>query len=298
MAINQVRAKLNGTWHTLTLNSATGKYEAQVTAPGATSYNLEGGYYPVTVEVSNTAGTVVTAEAAGMAGLRLVVKETVKPVISILSPSAAAYITSNQPTMSFNVTDEQGGSGVNLATVSATLDGTPITGLARTSITNGYKFSYTPPSALSDGAHTLAVTAKDNDGNTAQGISVTFTIDTVPPSLVVNFPASNLETNTPSITVTGTTNDATSSPVTVTVTLNDIGQGAVTVGSNGSFSKGVTLTEGTNTLTVKSTDKAGKSTTVTRTIMLDTTVPVIKSASVSPNPSDTGATVIISVEIE
>ena len=38
--------------------------------------------------------------------------------------------------------------------------------------------------------------------------------------------------------------------------------------------------------------------TVTRNVTLDTSVPVIKSATITPNPVDAGATMVIAVEIE
>ena len=43
MAIKTVQAIINGQSYTLALNSATGKYEATITAPGKTSYNQSGG---------------------------------------------------------------------------------------------------------------------------------------------------------------------------------------------------------------------------------------------------------------
>ena len=46
------------------------------------------------------------------------------------------------------------------------------------------------------------------------------------------------------------------------------------------------------------TDAAGKVSTVTRNVTLDTSVPVIKSATITPNPVDAGATMVIAVEIE
>ena len=99
------------------------------------------------------------------------------------------------------------------------------------------------------------------------------------------------------MTVAGTTNDATSSPVTVSISLNGADQGAVTVGSNGSFSKSVTLADGENTIVVTATDQAGLSTSVTIHATLDTSVPVIQSATITPNPVDAGATMVISVVI-
>ena len=47
MAIKTVKATINGQTYDLTLNSASGKWEATITAPGKTSYNLAGGYYNV-----------------------------------------------------------------------------------------------------------------------------------------------------------------------------------------------------------------------------------------------------------
>src|SRR5699024_1458404 len=116
MAIKQVRAQVNGQWYVLTLQ-ANGKYEASITAPGATSFNQPGGYYNVTVEATNTAGTAGTADAGTLDGLKLYVKETVPPVITILSPSSGAYVTNNKQPVVLTITDEAGGSGVKLDSV-------------------------------------------------------------------------------------------------------------------------------------------------------------------------------------
>ena len=299
MAIKQVRAQLNGTWYTLTLNSSTGKYEATVTAPGATSYNQTGGYYNVTVEATNTAGTVTTVNASNLDGLKLVVKERVKPVITILSPSGGAYVTNSKQPVVFTVVDEAGGSGVNLSSVVVKLDGTAVAAstVTHTAVTNGYSFTYTPSAAMSDGSHTVAITASDNDGNAADQKSTAFTVDTVPPTLNVTSPTDGLVTNSGSVTVAGTTNDATSSPVTVKIKLNGTDQGAVTVSNSGAFSKAVTLANGKNTIVVTATDAAGKESSVTRTVTLDTTKPKITAATITPNPVDAGKSVVISVTI-
>lgn len=122
-------------------------------------------------------------------------------------------------------------------------------------------------------------------------------MDTVPPTLTLSSPADKLITNKSACTVKGTTNDVTSSPVKVTIKLNSGTAEAVTVASNGTFSKDLTLANGTNTITVVATDSAGKSTTVTRTVTLDTAAPVIKSVTLTPNPVDAGKTFVISVEV-
>lgn len=298
MAIKQVRAQVNGQWYVLTLQ-ANGKYEASITAPGATSFNQPGGYYNVTVEATNTAGTAGTADAGTLDGLKLYVKETVPPVITILSPSGGAYVTNNKQPVVFTITDESGGSGVNLDSVVVKLDGAPVSAgeVTHSAISNGYSFTYTPAQALGDSDHTVTVDATDNDGNAAAQKSTTFKVDTIPPTLNVTSPTEGMITSTQSLTVSGTTNDATSSPVTVKISLNGADQGAVTVGGGGAFSKAVTLKEGANVIVVTATDAAGKSSSVTRNVTLDTSVPQIVSATITPNPVDAGQTMLISVEV-
>ena len=218
---------------------------------------------------------------------------------SILSPSGGAYVTNNKQPVVFTVIDEAGGSGINLSTLVVKLDGVTVASgtVKTTAITNGYSVTYTPPAAMADGSHTVAITVSDNDGNAAAGKSTTFTVDTVPPVLNVTAPTAGLITNAAALTVSGSTNDATSSPVTVLIKLGGVSQGAVTVNADGTFQKSITLAEGSNTVLITATDAAGKSSSVTRTVVLDTTVPVVQSATITPNPVDAGATMLISVVI-
>ena len=299
MAIKTVQAIINGQSYTLTLNSGTGKYEATITAPGKTSFNQLGGYYNVQVKATNEAGTVGTADASTMAGLKLVVRERVAPVITIISPSTGAYDSNSKQPVVFTIVDEADGSGVDLSTLVVKQDGTAVASSAITStvIANGYQVTYTPATALTDGSHTVTVDCKDHDGNAAAQKTTTYKVDTVPPTLNITAPVAGLITASASQTVAGTTNDATSSPVTISITLNGVDQGAVTVASNGSFTKSVTLREGSNTIVVTATDAAGQKTTVSRTVTLDTSVPVIKSATITPNPVDAGKSMVIAVEI-
>lgn len=300
MAVKTVQAIINGVTTTLTLNSSTGKYEAAITAPSTSSYTLDGHYYPVKVKATDEAGNSTTIDATDTTlgeSLQLVVKEKVAPVISITSPTASARLTNNKPAITWKVTDDD--SGVASNTIGITIDsGSKITsGITKTAITGGYQCTYTPSTALADGSHTVKIDASDNDGNAATQKSVTFIIDTVAPTLSVTSPTNNLVTNKAACTVSGTTNDVTSSPVTVTVKLNSGTAESVTVNDDGTFSKALTLASGTNTITIVSKDAAGKTTTVTRTVTLDTAPPVISSVTITPNPVDAGKTFIISVEV-
>ena len=288
MAIKSVSVVINGTTTALTYDSATGKWKGTITAPGSTSFTKDGGYYPVTVTATNDAGTTATDTS-----YRLIVKETVKPTISISSPTSGAFVTNNKQPIVFTVVDESGGSGVNINSLVIKQDGTKVTsGIVSTAITNGYSVTYTPTSVLSDGSHTITIDCSDNDGNAASTKTTTFKVDTIPPSLNVATPLEGIITNTASCVVSGTTNDATSSPVTLTVNGS-----AVTVASNGTWSKTITLVNGENVITVIAKDTAGRTTTVKRTVTLDTSVPVISNIAITPNPATTGATMIITVEV-
>ncbi len=296
MAVKSAQIVVNGVTVNLTYNSNTGKWEGTGTAPTKSSYNHPGHYYGVTVKATDDAGNSTTKDASDEtlgSSLRLAVKETTAPVINITAPTASATLTNNQPAITFTVTDDD--SGVNPSTIGITIDsGTKITGdtIKKTAITNGYTCSYTPSAALADGSHTIKVDASDYDGNAAGQKSVTFKIDTVPPTLSVNSPANNIVTNKSSVTVSGTTNDVTSSPVTLTVN----GKGVI-VGTDGAFSTTVALTLGTNTITIIAKDSAGKTTTITRTVKYDPNPPKITAVTITPNPVNTGKTFTVSVTI-
>lgn len=300
MAIKTVRAQINGQWHTLTLNPSNGHYEAEITAPSVTSYNQPNHYYNVTVEATNDAGTTVSASGTTIPGLQLQVRERIKPVVTITSPSNGARITNNKQPVLFTATDETNGSGVDLSSLVVKLDDVlvPSEQISNSAIANGYSFTYTPAEALSDGSHTVTVDISDHDGNTADQKTTTFIVDTVAPTLNVTAPTEGYITNTAELTVAGTTNDVTSSPVTVKITLNSADQGAVTVNTGGAFSKQITLAEGANVIVITATDAAGKSTSVTRNVTLDSSQPAITSATITPNPVDAGKTMLISVVIE
>ena len=299
MAVKTVQAVINGQTHTLTYNATTKKYEATVTAPSTSSYNQNGHYYNVQIKATDEAGNSVSKDATDTtlgSSLKLRVKEKVAPVISITAPSSSAKLTNNKPVIKWTVTDSD--SGVDPSTIKLIIDSQTITtGITKTASGKNYTCSYTPTTALSDGSHTIKISASDYDGNAAAQKSITFTVDTVPPELSVTAPIDNLVTNQASIEVKGTTNDVTSSPVTLTIKLNNGTAQTVEVGSDGSFSKTLTLVSGENTIVITATDGAGKTSTVTKQVELDQTAPVIRSVTITPNPVNAGATYTISVEV-
>lgn len=307
MALNTVRVQMNGTWVNLTKNAATGKYEGTIAAPAITSYNINSGhYYPVIVEATDLAGNITTRNDTDSNlgnSLKLYVKETTKPTVTLTAPASGAYLATNTPVISFQLRDETNGSGIKISSLVINLDsGTAITntsaGVTVTSVSGGYNITYTPQKALSDGAHTVTVDIQDNDGNSAVQATRSFKVDTIPPTLNITTPAeSTTYRNNASITLVGSTNDAISSPVTITVKLNSGNADTVVVDASGNFNKALSLVEGTNTITVTATDLAGKVSIVTRTIILDTVAPVISSIAIAPNPVNVGQSYVITVEV-
>lgn len=303
MAISTVRVQINGVWTTLTYNSTSKAYEATITAPSITSRKQSGGYYPVTVEATNSVGTKTTVNdqtATIGSSCKLWVEERINPVITVVSPTTGARVTNNRPAIVFNATDETNGSGVDIGTLIVTLDDREQTSVNTTTqaITNGYRCTFTPPTALADGEHRFSATVFDYDGNESAYVSIVFTVDTVAPTLNITSPAEGLATSSTSVVVAGTTNDETSSPVTLTQALDGGTAQAVTVGSNGAFTKTWTgLTHGAHKVVIVATDAAGRTTTVTRNFTVDTSTPVITSVTLVPSSVDTGKTVTIKVVV-
>lgn len=309
MAISTVKATINGTTTTLTYNSSTGLYEASIAAPSKSSYNNnDGHYYPVTIVASDLAGNSVsvddTDETLGES-CRLTVKETTAPVITITMPTASQYLSDNTPQFTWTLYDAD--SGIDTSTITMTLDSDVITSanITKAATSSGYTCTYTPTSILEDGEHTATFNVSDYDGNAAVEKSVTFTVDTIAPVLSVTAPVNNLNTSSTSITVSGTTNDETSSSVSVTVYVYDsngeeVSSYTIESVTNGSFTfSGVELYENdTNTVKVVATDLAGKTTTVTRSVVCDTASPVIHSITLTPNPVNTGAAYTVTVSVE
>ena len=303
MAIDTVKVTVNGTTVTATHKEGN-TYEASLAAPSVTSYNVNSGhYYPVTVVATNKAGTSTTVndQTSGVGtSCRLKVKELTAPTITISAPTSGQSLSTSTPNIKINVTDAANGSGVAISTLKIIVDDTTYINTSNnctvTTVTNGYSITCVPD-VLADGNHNLQVEVADNDGNKATSSKVTFTTDTVAPTLSVTNPSTN-DTYVASATlsVTGTASDSTSGVPTVKITLNGTDQGSVTV-SNGAFNKSVTLVEGNNTIVITATDKAGKVTTVTRTIILDTSAPIIASVVINPNPVNIGEMYTVTISV-
>jgi len=148
---------------------------------------------------------------------------------------------------------------------------------------------------LQAGTNKLTVTAHDAAGNTATTtLTVTYTSpvsDTIGPAAVITSPTNNQAVNISPITVAGTASDAglgNSGISSVTVNGTAAAGGTATGSATANWSQALTLSPGSNTITVVATDNgpAQNATTVRITVVYDSIAPTV--AITSPT---TGATV-------
>lgn len=247
MAITQARAQLEGQWVTLIYNEATRRYEGTL-VPSGSSRHEPGGYFPVTVELTNSSGKVETVSGTALKSLRLAALEAEAPTLTLVSP-AAGYVTTAAPLITLTARDEAGGSGVDPGSVSVVLDGVS---LAPAVTESGGVYTITAQApALTEGPHSLTAEVSDNDGNRA-AVSADYIVDTVPPELWLTSPDSHAVVDDESVVIAGRVSDLTAPPVYVTV-----GGVGVETDAEGRFSYEVPLPVGPVTIPVRAADAAG-----------------------------------------
>lgn len=295
MSIKSVTLSLDGEIHAIPLDNLLKKYKKVISAPTKSSFLQNG--YPMVLQVEDDKGNLITVTKDHVIygpEMLLRVFERNPPSITISSPSTGAYIASHTVTVEFTVIDDD--SGVDESTISLQIDSfaAATSGITKTTVTGGYCCLYSMQ--LTDGSHTLKVNACDNDGNPATQKQSVFIVDTTVPELNISEPQEQLYTKEGTGTVSGNTNDVTSSPVTVNIILNSVDQGEVVVDAEGSFVKTLSWKKGVNMIVIKATDKAGNSSAVSRTVIYDTEAPEIKRVTIAPNPVEAGSEYSITVE--
>lgn len=161
------------------------------------------------------------------------------------------------------------GTGEPGASISIDIDGT-VLGTAVVDAEGNWTFQVSTP--LTDGAHTLTVTATDAAGNTATDTSE-FTVDTVMPALELTAPGDGTTTNDPTPTVTGTSEPG----ALIAVYVDGVLLGTTTTNADGSWSLPVTtaLTEGVHTVLATTTDAGGNTSTDQHDFEVDLTAPAV-----------------------
>ncbi|NDJ58739.1 hypothetical protein GWD52_17440 [Enterobacteriaceae bacterium 4M9] len=246
----------NGTWSfTPSTALGEGKHTLTANATDATGNVSDDATFSLTVDT--TAPTVPSID-------------TVHDDVGSIQGSLAAGATTDDPTPTLSGSAEAGSlvtvydNGKAIGSVKAGSDG---------------KWSYTPTSNLSEGAHSFTVTATDAAGNVSdKSGSFNLTTDYTAPSqlnlAITGFEdnvgettgnvisGGNTDDTTPVISGTGTAGDT----ITVYTTVNGVKTllGSATVGADGTWKLALTdsnaLSKGVNSITAVETDPAGNST--------------------------------------
>jgi RHS repeat-associated protein len=198
-------------------------------------------------------------EQQNIRGLALYVDIT-PPVLTLAAPVTGSYTNKSRPTLSLHYTDT--GSGVDPNTVEVKSDGMVIP-MSCQPIVDGAQC--TPNTNILDGVHALSVVVKDYAGNASIPAIATVTVDTVPPTISLTSPSTQL-TNQPTQNLAGLLSEK------VALTVNDAN---VPVNAALQFSLPITLKEGSNVYTLTATDLAENTAVKTMSITLDTTPPAL-----------------------
>ena len=207
--------------------------------------NLDEGEHTVMVNVSDVCGN-----PSSMSWVFTV--DTIAPTISDLMPVDGACVRIGTPEICANYSDA---TGINTASVTMKVDGTPVT---ITPTETGV--CYTPTTSLGEGGHTVMVNVSDICGNPSS-MSWSFTVDTIPPAIVVNeppTPANNSEVTVNYVNVSVTVTDAGCGVDAATVVLEWNGTVYPMIGAGSNYFLNMTdLPNGDHNYRVQANDTAG-----------------------------------------
>lgn len=116
---------------------------------------------------------------------------------------------------------------------------------------------------LTEGENVITLVAIDAAGNEVER-TITVTLDTVPPKLILTSPTDGLITNSSTVTIKGWTDTD------GTVTVNGL---PIMLDTTGNFTHSLLLSDGNYTFTIISKDLAGNMVILTRTVIVDTIAP-------------------------
>ncbi|MCU0859669.1 MAG: Ig-like domain-containing protein [Thermoplasmata archaeon] len=220
-----------------------------------TVYGLSDGSHTIEVMATDSAGNWA------MDSVGIVVDAT-GPTVVITEPDEGATLPSSTVDVAWTADD---GTGVGVDTVEMQVDGG-----AWTTVTGGT----TALTGLADGEHTVVVMATDLLGNEGSA-SVTFTVDTVGPSVSIVSPVDGYVSSSASIVFVW---EASADSETIQYRV-DGGSWVVVTGSSVTLSS---IADGSHTFEVSVEDDAGQTSSDTIDFVVDTTAPVIEiSAPVS-----------------
>ena len=245
----------------------------------ATAANPVAGVATIAAGVAPTvlvpATTIITAGSGGKNGTATltVLADTVAPVVTLTSPTNGAELRNKALTVTGTIDDKV----LDLVNVPVII----LNGATIPLTVNPVTGAFSQGVMLTAGRNTLVVKATDKAGNTGSSGTKEVTVNTNKPGVVITSPLDGEMTRTQSVTISGTVTGSTS------VTLNVNGATSTPTVTAGAWSATVTLPEGSNIINasafapggISPTDPDFLGTAGARTIIVDTTAPVITVTS-------------------
>lgn len=223
---------------------------------------LSGGTFTANVTLNEGPNSlnVVAADPAGNQSTSsvAVTRDTIAPLLTIAQPGEGAVVTQSGLTIIGTFGDP------NKATITINND------LSNRPKTSGDQ--YTAFLSLTEGTNTFTLQGFDKAGNHTDVVrTVVYHIDHTPPQLTVAEPAQNSVAKV--LTVRGT---VTSINPLVSVSANGH---PLSINPDGIFAGALNLPEGVNEIQIQAVDANANSTTIVRTVTIDTTAPAISGLS-------------------
>lgn len=294
--IKRAYVLLNGQQHTATYSEDTGLWSVDITAPSESSWGQPDHVFLAEIHAEDMAGNEAKLDSTDDTygdQLKIRVLEKTAPTATIIYPTASSVLGETTIEIRLRLHDA-GGSGLDMSTVEFKINGQPVSDANWSDGSDGEKLCSYFKSDLSDGANTITLKVTDNDGNESTEASVEFVVSTSAPSLDITAPVEGLITNRSPVTVTGSATPGSSYTTISEVTVNGK---QVSLGLSGEFNEDVELTEGSNEIVVIARDSVGKTTTVRRNVILDTSAPIITDVIVTPSVVDASGIIHITFKV-
>ncbi len=219
---------------------------------------------------------------------------TVVPTVAMTAPANGSDTNNNKPTLSATASEETGGSGLATVQFEYSSDGGTTWNNAGAAETSG-PFIFTFTTALANGAYLARAIATDNAGNATTSPAISFTIDTVAPTVAMTAPANGSYTknNKPTLSATASDNTGGSGLASVQFEYSTNGgmiwanAGAAETSGPFTFTFTTALADGTYQARAIATDNAGNSTNSSAVSFTIDTVPPTSTVAALPKTTTT-----------
>ncbi len=280
---------------TLTATDAvSGVKETSYTIGGTTTVGTElviatEGETTATYRSEDNAGNVETDKSV------TVKLDKTAPTISNLSPANGSFVTSSEPLITAELSDQL--SGIDVNSINMTIDGNTVNALFDPSANLVILNSAT----LGDGWHTIVLRVKDNAGNEAVSGDWQIGVDTAGPTITNLQPGPNSFTadNTPAVSAVLADAFSGIDAASITLTLDDQTVAHAYAADTGIITFDVTtaLTDGAHELQLTASDNAGNQSSETWAFTVDTVAPVITDLTPPNGNLSTNAQPAISAKV-